>query len=78
MIWYETEQDSPYFAVFFRQNMRLSSQPTRKAITAEAIAQPNFKTRVRFCCRELRLNAYPVGCREMTYIFSPLRSEDSS
>ena len=47
-------------------------------LTAEATAQNIFTAASRRICAKYRLNAKPLARREMTYIFSPLRSEDNS
>ena len=43
---------------------------------AERMVQETLKNKSRRICTEERLNAKPLGCSVMTYIFSPFRSEE--
>ena len=58
-------------------NIHFINNPTKNALTADVTAQPIFKAKSRFICTEYRLNARPSACKVITYIFSPLRSDES-
>ena len=60
----------------FLQKIRFMRRPTRKARMAERMVQETLKNKSRRICTEERLNAKPLGCSVMTYIFSPFRSEE--
>lgn len=61
----------------FLQKIRFMRRPTRKARMAERMVQETLKNKSRRICTEERLNAKPLGCSVMTYIFRPFGPKKS-